>query len=322
MKVFDIIVEAPSPEVIARRKEVMRKNLALSQAIQAQQSQREKARADSQRRRAVTQPELKAKADAPIKTTLGNIKQAAVDTAKSAKTALSKEEIAAKVKNFLSKNPAKRQNIKNRAARTFAQRGFLVLNFAKWLGFFEMGLDYYTNKGILDDMLAEYQQTGNTEIGITPESYQLAVRYEREALIAKLLASTIISKLAVNATMWLTGIKWGVRIVGGASAVASLGSTLAVIAANEVATIAIQRWLQSDKGKEVIAKLVTEVIDPLTPNFISDVLTPEIKKVTDNAVKSAKPTDTKPTTTPPASTQTTTPPGENPEAAAVIKQLK
>ena len=330
MKVYDIISEM-SPEEIARRKEVMRRNMATQKAATAQQQQRQQTSAQSQARRDRAD-QMRQQANQPFKTAASQAASKAKATASNFTWAEVKKKMAA-----LKKKKQVDNKVKNRAAKKMLQISGFTKRLLTWVGFAVVMKDYYNDMALIDEMVEHYNQTGDAEAGLPPEYYPMAVRLLRLETITTIVASAGLVKVVSFILSTVTGFKWFVRGLGAVSAAASLGASIAAILASEAATIAFRTFLMTEQGKEAVAWFVLKVIDPAVNTAgIADLLNGEIKKAADVAQQGNKPaanapaqptsTPTPPATKPqqsaqPAASANQSGPYVNPDAADLISKL-
>lgn len=331
MKVYDIISEI-SPEEIARRKEVMRRNMATQKAATAQQQQRQQTSAQSQARRAQAD-QMRQQAGQPFKTAAGQAASKAKATASNFTWAEVKKKMAS-----LKKKKQVDNKVKNRAAKKMLQISGFTKRLLSWVGFAVVMKDYYNDMALIDEMVEHYNQTGDAEAGLPPEYYPMAVRLLRLETITTIVASAGLVKLISYLLGTATGLKWMIRVVGTVSSTVTLGASIAGILASEAATIAFRTFLMTEQGKEAIAWFVLKVIDPAVNTAgVADLLNGEIKKAADVANQGNKPTAAQPATqnapaaSAPAPQQSTKPasgpaPGQpgyvNPGAAGLMNLLQ
>jgi hypothetical protein len=145
----------------------------------------------------------------------------------------------------------------NKIDKLIPKTAFKFMVAIKWLGMTAFFYEYWQQKIAIDSLASKGE--------MTPEDASAAQRIIVEELVAKI----IVSAGFANLLKWLIRLKYlrAVAWIGGAGAsVATLGlfggPAIVAILATEAAAIALQQFLNSEKGKEIIAYCVMYAIDP------------------------------------------------------------
>jgi hypothetical protein len=145
----------------------------------------------------------------------------------------------------------------NKIDNLIPKTAFRFMVAIKWLGMTAFFYEYWQQKVAIDSLASKGE--------MTPEDASAAQRIIIEELVVKIMISAGFANL-LKWLMRLRYLKWLVRAGAAIGAGATLGifggpAIIAVLAA-EAATIALQQFLNSEKGKEIIAYCVMYAIDP------------------------------------------------------------
>jgi hypothetical protein len=145
----------------------------------------------------------------------------------------------------------------NKVEKFIPKTAFKFMVAIKWLGMLPFFYEYWQQKTAIN-MLAEKGE-------LTPEDASAAQRIIVEELVAKIMISAGFANL-LKWLMRLRYLKWlaqaGAAIGAGATLGLFGGPAVIAILATEAAAIALQQFLSSEKGKEIIAYCVMYAIDP------------------------------------------------------------
>ena len=321
MKVYQIISEAsftlatPAELSMMNPQQRLKYNRMKIQADQAAATQKAiadaKAAADKAARRTARKTkaaDLKFKKDNPV-TTAANAAGKSINKTVTELPASAKKLPAAlqkKIQNYLTYNTIGQSTVVARIAKVIGP----PLKIFKWIGWYDMIVDYYKDRELYDGLL----EKGNAEIaagtpvanlsGLTDKEWQYVNRLNTEQLIVNITISAFfpkIIKLIIGIISGWSGIS---RIGALLSTPFTAGVSLALLAASEVAIIYFQNYLESPDGKKMVANWIAGVVDPAIDNTIGvSMLNRELKKA-ENIAKTDKsataPNTTAPNTTAPA----------------------
>lgn len=145
----------------------------------------------------------------------------------------------------------------NKVDKLIPKTAFKFMVAIKWLGMTAFFYEYWQQKVAIDSLASKGE--------MTPEDASAAQRIIVEELVAKI----IVSAGFANLLKWLLRLRYlrAVAWVGGAVASGATlgifgGPAIVAILATEAAAIALQQFLNSEKGKEIIAYCVMYAIDP------------------------------------------------------------
>lgn len=158
-------------------------------------------------------------------------------------------------------NPANLTGILgNNVARGLTGISSIMLKIFKWIGFINFVYQWYGTKAIIADMAS-----GPTP-EISPDEKEVFERLALEELVAEMAASEIMVRFITwiirlfkmgRAAEYIAG-----AVVGFFSGGTLVAAEVAFFLAQEALLIAIQNWLQTKEGKELIASIVISAIDP------------------------------------------------------------
>jgi len=141
--------------------------------------------------------------------------------------------------------------------RFIPKTAFKFMVVIKWLGMLPFFYEWWENKTAINSLASKNE--------ISAEDASAAQRIAATELVAKI----VVSASFANLLKWLLRLRFlrYAAIAGGAAAsVATLGlfggPAVVAILATEAAAIWLQSFLQSEKGKEIVAYCVVYAIDP------------------------------------------------------------
>jgi hypothetical protein len=187
-----------------------------------------------------------------------NVKRARIAAKKtsravSAKASSSAEAIKAKISKQLTLVDLKG----NKVEKFIPKTAFKFLVAIKWLGMLPFFYEYWQQK-VAIDMLLENGEMSEEDASAG-----------QRIIVQELVAKIIVSASFANLLKWILRLRYlrfAAWAAGATASVATLGifggPAIITILATEAAAIALQQFLNSEKGKEIIAYCVMYAIDP------------------------------------------------------------
>ena len=165
----------------------------------------------------------------------------------------SSEAIKAKISKQLTLVDLNGQKVEKFIPKT----AFKFMVAIKWLGMLPFFYEYWQQKTAIDMLVEKGEMT------------QEDAATGQRIIIQELIAKIVISASFANLLKWLLRlryIKWAAQAAALVGAGATLGifggPAIVAVLATEAAAIALQQFLNSEKGKEIIAYCVMYAIDP------------------------------------------------------------
>jgi hypothetical protein len=150
-----------------------------------------------------------------------------------------------------------RGDLKEKGAGRFARAAGSYLRLLKWIGFYDFGVQYWTNTEALEAMEKAGELQG--------DDLAAAKRMMVEELVVEVMASNAFPTMI----RWILRLRWLKLIpqaIGGLGVLATgglaTGAEVAIILATEAASIALQNWLKTPDGQETVAYIVLYAVDP------------------------------------------------------------
>jgi hypothetical protein len=163
-------------------------------------------------------------------------------------------QILAAIDKFASTTPISKQAITLRMEKAIGA----YLKFINLLNLGIFAYQYWQDRMIIDEMVKQGQ--------LKPADKEPAMRLIAERMVVQMMAAgAILRVITWFFRIWFVG-KIATVVAGTAASIFTGGlfspASIALLLAQEAAALYLQRWLATDDGKECVAYIVLNVIDP------------------------------------------------------------